>query len=200
MKSDRQIQRYVMEQLTYDPSIHSQKIGVSVEGGVVTLSGTVPSYVEKYLAEKRAFISGVNAVVENIIVELPEHKNRSDLDLAKALAETLEWHVRVPTSIKVSVTESVVTLTGNVEWSYQKEAALETVKHTKGVKGINNMISILVVPKTKDIKGLIEKALTRSAQDDAKGIDVQVVNDKVVLSGNVHSQAELDDAKWAAWA
>lgn len=170
-----------MEQLSFEPGVHSQKIGVSVEGGAVTLSGTVPSYAEKYLAEKRAFVSGVNAVVENIIVELPGHQNRSDLDVAKALAETLEWHVRIPPSIKASVTDGVVTLTGDVEWNFQKEAALEAVKHTKGVKGVNNMISILAVPKTTDIKGLIEKALTRSAHEDAKGIDVQVVNDNQLL-------------------
>lgn len=143
MKSDRQVQADVLEQLKFDPSIDANRIGVSVDHGVVTLSGTVSSYPEKYLAEKRAFtVAGVSSVVEKIEVILPEDHRRSDFDIAKSIAETLQWHVRIPTGVKAVVENGIVELRGEVSKEYQRDAAQLAAQNTMGVKAVRNHIHL----------------------------------------------------------
>lgn len=203
MKADKQIQKDVMEQLNFDPAINSENIGVSVKDGIVTLSGTVPSYAEKYAAEKRAFrVQGVKSVVEEIEVKLEGAKDYKDYDIARAASDALEWNVLILPSVKASVQGGIVTLRGETEWSYQRDSAEASVRHLKGVRGVNNLITLRLQPElaTSDAKSRIEKALTRAARDEAKKINVTVHDNTVVLTGHVRSKEEMNEARWAAWA
>ena len=203
MKKDKQLQKDVMEQLAFDPAVHSESIGVSVNDGVVTLSGSVPSYTEKFAAENRTFrVAGVKSVVEEIEVNIPSIFTQSDQEIAKAAADALKWNVLIPSAIKASVHDGIITLKGEVEWAFQKETSQEAVRHLRGVKGVVNMISLQTKPvaSPSEVKSRIEKALTRAAKDEAKNIGVTVNDSTVVLSGHVRSHDEQDEARWAAWA
>ena len=201
MKTDNDIRQDVLDELTFDPSVAAQNIAVSVAEGVVTLSGFVPSFADKYGAEKAAFrVSGVKAVAEEIEVKLPGTSMRSDQEIAKASADAIRWNVSLPSTIQISVEDGIVILRGEVDWQYQRDAATSAVRYITGVRQVKNHLAIHQRPQPTDIKVRIEQALVRSAESDAKRIRVSTTNGKVTLSGKVRSQAELQDAKWAAWA
>lgn len=124
MKTDTQLQQDVMYELKWEPSVRAAEIGVGVKDGVVTLSGNVDSYHRKWAAERAAArVFGVRAVAEEIQVKLPGSHKRSDEDIARAASNTLEWNVSVPSDrVKVQVQEGVVTLSGEVNWRYEKDA------------------------------------------------------------------------------
>lgn len=203
MKPDKDLQKDVMDQLDFDPSINSENIGVAVKDGVVTLSGTVPRLAEKYAAEKRTLkVEGVKSVVEDISVNLPNGSMHTDFDIAKAAADALNWNALVPPSVRATVEDGVITLQGEVDWGYEKESAEDLACHLKGVKGVNNGITLKSKKKLQpsEIQSRIESALTRSAREEVKNIKVDVRDDKVVLSGHVRSHEEAAEARWAAWA
>jgi osmotically-inducible protein OsmY len=203
MKTDAQIQKDVMQELTWDASVTHEHIGVAVQDGVVTLSGTVPSYIEKSAAEKAAQrIAGVKAVVEKIDVKLPGSLERDDQDIARAIIDQFRWHSQVPQDlVKVSVRNGWVDLTGEVEWDFQRSAAEAAVRGLLGVKGIVNKIAIkarAIQPAV--IKSKIEEALKRAAEREADRIGIEILGTRVILSGKVRSFAELRDVKGAAWS
>jgi osmotically-inducible protein OsmY len=203
MKTDAQIQKDIMQELTWDASVTHEHIGVAVQDGVATLSGTVPSYIEKSAAEKAAQrIAGVKAVVEKIEVKLPGSLQRDDQDIARAILDQFRWHSQVPQElVKVSVENGWVDLSGEVEWDFQRSAAEAAVRGLLGVKGIVNKIAI----KTRAIqpaviKANIEEALKRAAEREANRIGIEILGTRVILSGKVRSFAELRDVKGAAWS
>jgi osmotically-inducible protein OsmY len=203
MKTDAQIQKDVMQELTWDASVTHEHIGVAVQDGVVTLSGTVPSYIEKSAAEKAAQrIAGVKAVVEKIDVKLPGSLERDDQDIARAIIDQFRWHSQVPQDlVKVSVQNGWVDLSGEVEWDFQRNAAEAAVRGLLGVKGIVNKIALkarAVQPAV--IKSKIEEALKRAAEREADRIGIEILGTRVILSGKVRSFAELRDVKGAAWS
>lgn len=203
VKTDSQIQRDVMQELEWDPSVSHAHIGVSVSNGVVSLSGTVPSYSEKSAAERAAQrVADVKAVVEKIDVKLPSSSERDDQDIAHAVLQQFGWNIQVPEKdIKVTVEDGWVTLKGEVTWDFQRTAAESSIRHLTGVKGILNNLTLKV--KRIDlgkVKQKIEDALKREAVKEAGRISVDVQGDKVVLRGKVRTFAEMEDAKWAAWS
>jgi osmotically-inducible protein OsmY len=203
MKTDSQIQADVIRELNWDPSVAHEHIGVAVTDGVVTLSGTIPSYIEKSAAEKAAQrVAGVKAVVEKIEVRLPGAAKRGDEDLAKAIVNQFKWNVQVPEeSVKASVEEGWVELTGQVEWDFQRTAAEKCIKGLTGIKGVANNVRIKsknIQPET--IKHKIEEALKREAEREARRISINVRGSTVTLAGNVRSFAEMEDARLAAWS
>ena len=201
MKTDKQLQTDVIAELSWEPSVHAAEIGVEVKEGVVTLAGHVSSYAEKWNAERAAQrVSGVKALAVEMDVRLPAFGQRTDADIAKSASNMLSWAASVPDdAIKVLVEDAWITLSGAVDWQYQKQAATDAVRFLIGVKGVSDQISIKPTVTMSAVKADIEAALNRRATRDAKKISVSVNGADVTLTGTVHSYAERELATNSAW-
>src|SRR5271157_5177780 len=144
MKTDRELQLDVLEELRWEPGVNATDIAATVKGGVVTLEGTVDSFAEKWAAEKAAKrLPGVKALAVEIEVKLPGSSERSDADIARAAENALQWNVSVPNDrIKLTVEKGFLTLEGEVDWQYQRSAAEQAVLYLTGVKGVTNEITV----------------------------------------------------------
>jgi osmotically-inducible protein OsmY len=199
-KSDNDLQKDVTSELLWDPRITSSHVSVSAKDGIVTLRGDVPHYFEKTAAEEAAQrVGGVKAVADEIEVKLMGTYERSDEDIAQAALNALEWSFSVPKGMKVVVQRGWITLSGEVDWDYERNAAKDAVSSLMGVSGVSNSITIKSSAQRSDIKTGIEEALKRSAESEGRKINVAVSGDQVTLSGNVHSFSEVTDAGLAAW-
>jgi osmotically-inducible protein OsmY len=200
--NDTVLQRNVMNELEWEPSVEVPDIGVEVKDGIVTLNGRVHSFAEKWAAERATSrVAGVKALASEIEVELPNDSRRTDTDIARAVANHLEWNSWVPQNrVKVTVEHGRVNLEGTVDWQFQKNAAEQSVRNLTGVKGISNLIVVAPRPTPPELQGKIEKALERRAELDAKRIRVETTGHKVVLRGTANSWAAREEAVNVAWA
>jgi osmotically-inducible protein OsmY len=201
MKTDLQLREDVEEELLWEPSVLSTDIGVIVEDGIVTLTGRVDTFPEKWGAEKAAVrVSGVKAVANEIEVKLTTSSRRADEEIARAASNALEWNIVVPKGVQAVVEDGWVTLKGKVRWQYQKRAAEESVRYLTGVKGITNAITVKSHVAPSVVKAKIEAAILRNAFLDSKGIQVKAEDGKVTLEGTVYSWLEREQAEDAAWS
>jgi osmotically-inducible protein OsmY len=202
MKTDTELQQDVIAELAWEPSVHAEQIGVEVKDGVVTLAGHVGSFVEKWEAERAAErVSGVKALAVEMDVTLPGSSKRNDVDIARSARNVLEWSTYRPQhEIKVVVEAGWITLTGEVDWEYQRQAASNSIRGLIGVTGVSDQIVIKPKATVLPIKSDIEAALKRRIHSDAKHISVGVKGADVTLTGTVHSWSERDSARNSAWS
>lgn len=196
------LRQYVIDELDFDPSFDLANVGVAVENGVVTLTGHVGSYAEKIAAEKAAQrVKGVHAVAQEIEVRYPEQKKTADDQIAERAVAIIGWDAMVPVdAVMVKVQKGWVTLTGNVEWQYQRTAAESAIRRLSGVIGVTNLIEVKPRIQPQNIKAKIMEALKRNAELEADLIRVTVKDDKVTLEGRVKAWFERGIAERAAWS
>lgn len=195
--SDVRIRRAVTQQLEWDPEVDASALGVAASNGAVTLTGFIDTYAGKLAAERAAKrIHGVRAVANDIDVRLK--LERPDPDIARDVVLALELHGTIPQNVQAAVHDGRVTLTGTVQWLFQKRDAEKAVHHVRGVRHIANYITVVPLAIERDVRHRIVAALHRSADFDARRIAVTVSGDCVTLTGEVASWSERDAAEHAA--
>jgi osmotically-inducible protein OsmY len=202
MKTDTQLQQDVIAELKWEPSVNSAQIGVEVKDGIVTLAGHVNSYAEKWDAERAAQrVFGVKALVIEMDIELQGSSKRNDADIARSAEHALQWMTFLPKdSVKVMVEKGWITLSGQLDWEYQRKSVSGAVRYLLGVTGVSDQIVIKPKVSLTAVKSDIEAALKRRAHSDAKKISVEVHGTDVTLTGSVSSWSERELAKHSAWS
>jgi osmotically-inducible protein OsmY len=202
MSNDHKLQQAVLDALGWEPSVTAAHIGVAADHGVVTLTGHVDSYAEKHAAEEATLrVKHVHAIADEIEVRIPFETSRTDDQIAAAAIDRLAWDVAVNrNAISVRVENGWVTLTGEVDWHYQKEAAGQAIRRLMGVTGVSNQVTIKPSINAATVSGDIADALDRSWFSDPQTITVKADGGKIRLGGTVHSPQERQIALDAAWA
>ena len=200
--TDRTLQRDIVDELDFDPSIDAAELRATVHRGVVTLTGRLRSYGEKTAAlDIVENMVGVRAITDEIDVRPEGHHIVSDDEIASRIASKLTWNTSVPENkVHVTVAGGHVTMEGEVEWRFQSEAAEQSIGRLAGVTGIENRLRVRPAVKASDVSERIRKALIRDAELDATGIRVAVQGGTVTLEGRVRYLSERRSAERAAWA
>jgi osmotically-inducible protein OsmY len=200
--TDQSLQQSVLEELAWDPSVSEAHIGVTARGGVVTLTGHVGSYAEKCAAEQAVGrVVGVKAIAEELEIRYLHGVGHGDEDIAKQALDVLAWDLSVPKDkVKVKVENGWITLSGDVNWYYQKRAAETDVRKLLGVMGLSNHITIKPHIQASDVRKKIQAAFERNAEFEAEKISVSIEGGEVTLSGKVDSYYERTLAENTAWS
>ncbi len=205
MKDNNQLYEDIREKLDFEPSIDPRNLTYSVDNGVVTINGSLSSYIEKQ-AVKRAVYSvlGVKGIADETIIEHRSASQPNDKDIVTAVTRVLDWEGTLGGSdIKVTVENGIVTLSGKAPWFYQKENAERVIRYLDGIVCINNQIQVdprLAIETPDQVKEKIKKELVRHALLDAKSICVEILGTRITLQGHVESWAEYKEASHIAWS
>jgi len=199
---DITLRQSVLDKLEFEPSVDAANIGVTADNGIVTLTGHVSTCAEKEAAERVAKrMKGVRGIAQEIEVRFFGARKTDNDDIARRVVKMLDWNVSIPKeAVQVGVRKGVVTLTGKVEWQYQKNAAADAVRDLAGVISVSNLVEVAPRVSAADVKKRIENALERNAELEAKAIHVDVSGGKVTLKGRVKTWSERYTAERAAWS
>jgi len=202
MKTDMQLKDDILAELEWSPDVNETDVGVIVKDGIVTLTGHLSSYGQKFAAERAvARVNGVKALAMEISVKLPSSSQRTDAEIAAAAQHALAWNAMVPRdAVHVKVEQGRVTLSGEVEWDYQRSMAFSAVRNLFGVVAVVNNVSVKPRVTMSSLEKSIHDALARQADREAKAIEVSVSGTQVTLHGKVRSWAERQAAQGAAWS
>jgi osmotically-inducible protein OsmY len=203
MKTDIEIRKDIMEELDWDAKINGSAINVDLKEGHVVLSGTVDSYPKKIRAEEAVRrIMGVKSVGNDLKVIIPTSSKRADAEIRRAVIDSIKWNSSIQENkIKVDVEDGWVTLTGSVDWQYQRSKARLLAEDITGVVGVTNLITVVsTFASSQDVKNKINTALKRNYYLDTRKINVQVDNGRAILTGQVRTLAEKSAAETAAWS
>lgn len=202
MFEDHALRERIIDELDFDPTIDAAQIGVTARDGVVTLTGHVRTFIEKHAAERAVRrVKGVRAVAQEIEVHLPVDKKTADDEIAARAVRILDWDEAVPSgAIAVKVEHGIVTLSGEVDWAYQRAEAEYDVRKLGGVRSVINDIRVRPNIQTEDVYAKIRAAFERSAEIEAGGITVEVMGGTVRLGGRVDTWTERQEAERAAWS
>jgi len=197
---DIALRQNILDELEFEPRVDAADIGVVARDGIVTLTGHVGTYAEKDAAEKAVRrVKGVRAIAQEMDVRILGPRRTDDDDIARRAVKMVDWNISIPKQmVQIRVCKGVVTLTGKVEWQYQKNAA--AVRDLAGVVGVSNLIDVVPGISADDVKRRIENALERDAELEAQAIRVDVSDGKVTLKGNVRTLSERRAAERAAWS
>lgn len=200
-KDDVLLNDDVVEELKDDPAVDSSRIAIAVDDGVVTMTGSVPTYWQKVEAENAVKrVIGVRAIANDVKVEIAGDHVRDDTDIAETAANAIKWHSDLPHTVEATVDNGWVTLTGKVDWQYQRNAVENAIRHISGVKGVINRIELKSRPKAADVREQIRKELARTVNQDVNDIDIETSNGHVTLRGSVSSWTEDEAARRASWS
>ncbi len=199
---DIALRQNILDELEFEPRVDAADIGVGARDGIVTLTGHVGTYAEKDAAEKAVRrVKGVRAIAQEMDVRILGPRRTDDDDIARRAVKMVDWNISIPKQmVQIRVCKGVVTLTGKVEWQYQKNAAAAAVRDLAGVVGVSNLIDVVPGISADDVKRRIENALERDAELEAQAIRVDVSDGKVTLKGNVRTLSERRAAERAAWS
>ena len=201
MKTDAQLKKDVLAELNWEPSVNATKIGVEVSDGVVTLAGHVDSYGEKWHAERAAQrVGGVKALAVEMDVTIPGSAERTDTDIAHSAEQALQWVSYIPKdAIKIQVEKGWITLSGKVDWDYQRQNASSALRYLVGVKGVTDNVELKSRTSSTGVRAGIEAALKRYSDAEGQDISVDVQDGDVTLTGTVHSLWARELARESAW-
>jgi len=202
MKNDYQIKQDVLDELDWDPEIEASRVGVEVTDGAVTLVGAVETYRQKQAAREAAKrVAGVRTLVDKLEIELPIQHRLSDEGLAERIAHVLNWNVSADAKdIKAEVQNGVVTLTGELEYHFQRRNILDQIEHVAGVVNVIDQMTVRPKVSASDVEERIQNALNRHAEIEAENVTVRVLDGTVTIEGTAESLDEMDRIEQAAWA
>jgi osmotically-inducible protein OsmY len=201
--NDVTLRQNVIDELAFEPSVNAAHIGVAANGGVIALNGHVDTYAEKLQAVKAARrVRGVRAIADDIVVRHAFDKKTADDEIAGRALAILAWDAMVPSDvISVTVRDGWITLAGDVDWNFQRRAAESDVRKLSGVRGVHNTVNVKPRVEAHDLKGKIEEALKRRAEQEVRGIRVSVEGgNHVILEGTVDSWDERFAVENVAWS
>jgi osmotically-inducible protein OsmY len=202
MKSNDELQKNVRDAIRWEPSLSGAEIGVTANaGGVITLTGTVSNFNKRKEAEDVAKnVAGVKAVVEKIEIYVTSDTALTDVEIATRIVNDFKWSWQIPNgAIQIKVEKGWITMEGNLKWNYQREAAKKIVTNLPGVRGLTNDLKIVSQQADRVEKKEVEKAFSRSWSTKNQPIEVDVISNKIVLTGNVHSIFQKEEANKIAW-
>ncbi len=200
MKADAKIETEVLDELRSEPSLHFHGIKVQTHRGTVTLSGTVQHFADKYTAERATQrVSGVRAIAQHLVVAPAGSYALTDTQIAEAVVRSLKSHVQVPVGVQAVIEDGWITLSGNADWAYQRDAAEASLRYLAGVKGCTNNIVLTPQLHENEVCGEVIKSLNRNAEVNASHITVTSDQNTIFLKGTVSTWAERREACTVAW-
>lgn len=193
-KPDGLLKRDVVAELEWDPAVDARRVGVSVRDGVVSLSGTLDTYMDKHAVERAVRrVAGVRGLALDLQVQLDPDHARTDAEIAQAATQALRWHSLVPRdAVQVQVEDGCITLRGEVDWPYQRSSAEHCVAPLLGVRAVDNQVALRQHADPATMRAQIAAALARHARREAEHIAIEVEAGVVTLRGTVGSLAEHD--------